>query len=241
MKYVFISGVAGSCWGWPAYYLAAATNLVDPTGSKPWRINNAKGSLSHHTGLVFAGPYNEIGEQFDALSTYPNKEAIFGEIDQAYDDNDQHQIRFVQCHWFAYQLDWIAENLPEVDIIMSLRNVEMSFNMWHDAGGFNIEYPSYKWYGDDHKLWRQMHIEHKMMRNFAKKHKLKVIPGFDADWFDKQWPEMSPYIDKSKFVSKLGSATSQSGKPGLTIPVESLNWTVYKGRNSTDILNSSSL
>jgi hypothetical protein len=78
-----------------------------------------------------------------------------------------------------------------------------------------------------------MHIEHKMMRNFAKKHKLKVIPGFDADWFDKQWPEMAPYIDKSKFVSKLGSATSQSGKPGLTIPVESLNWTVYKGRNSS--------
>jgi hypothetical protein len=167
---------------------------------------------------------------------FPNKEAIFAEIDRAFDDTDEHKLRFVQCHWFSYQLDWIAENLPEVDILLSLRNVEMSNNSWHKGGGWNIEYPSYKWYNNSQTLWRQGHIEHKLMQQFVKKHKLNVINGWGEDWFDWHWPELAPHIDKSKFPGKISSAVGHNGAEPVHIGWDSLNWALYRGTNSTPIV-----
>lgn len=235
MKYVFIAGLPGSCWGWPTTYMKQASNLADQTCGKPWRINNNRPCLASHEGNVFAGPYHEIGEQFDALDLYPSKEAIFAEIDRAYEPTDQHLIRFVQCHWFASQLDWIAENLPEVDILMTLRNPEMCYNAWHASGGWNIEYPSYKWYVNSQNMWRQNQIDHKHMQNFVNKHKLEVISGWGPDWFDWHWPEVASYIDKSKFPGAISSGVAKHGLEAVKIGWDSLNWALYKGTKTTKI------
>jgi len=236
MKYVFIVGLPGSCWGWPSTYMKVASNLADTSNEQPWRVNNNQPCLASHETNVFAGPYHEIGEQFDALSLYTSKQAIFDEIDRAYRPTDQHLIRFVQCHWFASQLDWIAENLPEVDILMSLRNPEMCYNAWHASGGWDIEYPSYKWYTDSQNMWRQNQIDHRFLQNFVNKHELTVIPGWSADWFDWHWPEVAPYIDKSKFPGKISSAVAKHGKPAVAIGWNSLNWAFYRGRHSAPIV-----
>jgi hypothetical protein len=234
MKYVFVTGVPGSAWGWPQLYTQNATTIVDSTDRKPWRVNNAKDHPTRHLGSYF-GPYQERGEFFDHLSIYNNRQAIFDEIDSAFDPTDQHLVRFALCHHFSYQLDWIAENLPEVDILLSLRNVEISWDMWHAAGGWEIDHPSYRWYGDDHRLWRQMNIEHKLMQKFVQKHNLDVQSGFDADWCDRMWPEMAPFVDKSKY-GPLGAAAGQGSNSGLNINTDSLNWALYRGRESTPIL-----
>jgi hypothetical protein len=216
--------------------MKVASNLADTSNEQPWRVNNNQPCLASHETNVFAGPYHEIGEQFDALSLYTSKQAIFDEIDRAYRPTDQHLIRFVQCHWFASQLDWIAENLPEVDILMSLRNPEMCYNAWHASGGWDIEYPSYKWYADSQNMWRQNQIDHRFLQNFVNKHELTVIPGWSADWFDWHWPEATPYIDKSKFPGKISSAVAKHGKPAVAIGWDSLNWALYRGRHSAPIV-----
>ena len=235
MKYVFITGVAGSCWGWPVTYLQVASNIIDCSNKKPWRANTNIPCAATHRDNVYAGPYNEIGEMFDQLSLYYKKQHIFDEIDRAYEPTTEHKLRIVNCHWFSYQLDWIAENLPEVDIILNLRNVEMAHNGWLKSGGWNIEYPSYKWYNNTQNLWRQSQIEHKLMQKFVKKHDIKVNSGWNADWFDINWPEVAPFIDKSKFQEKISSTVGQPGAPPIHVGYESLNWAFYKGKKSTSI------
>jgi hypothetical protein len=236
MKYVFISGVPGSCWGWPSTYMKFASELADTTNNRPWRINNNRPCLASHETNLFAGPYHEIGEQFDALSLYPNKEAIYAEIDRAFKPTDKHLVRFIQCHWFATQLDWIAENLPEVDILMSLRNPEMCYNAWHASGGWDIEYPSYKWYANSQNMWRQGQIEHRLMQQFVDKHNVPVIAGWGPDWFDWHWPEAVPFIDKSKFPGALSSAVAKHGMTAVPTGWDSLCWGLYKGKNSPPLI-----
>lgn len=236
MKYVFISGVPGSCWGWPQTYAKLASPLVDNSNNQPWRINNNRPCAATHETSVFAGPYNEIGEGFDQLSLYDSKEQIFAEIDKAFEPTDKHLIRFVQCHWFAYQLDWIAENLPEVDILMSLRNQEMSYQAWHDSGGWDIQYPSYKWYNNSQTMWRQGVIEHKLMKKFVRENKINVIAGWHEDWFDWHWPEMAPHIDKSQFPGPISAAKGGNGMTGIVTGWDSLCWGLYKGKQSTPII-----
>jgi hypothetical protein len=236
MKYVFISGVPGSCWGWPQTYAKLASPLVDNTNNQPWRINNNRPCAATHETSVFAGPYNEIGEGFDQLSLYDSKEQIFAEIDKAFEPTDKHFVRFVQCHWFAYQLDWIAENLPEVDILMSLRNQEMSYQAWHDSGGWDIQYPSYKWYNNSQNMWRQGVIEHKLMKKFVRENNVKVIAGWHEDWFDWHWPEFAPHIDKTQFPGPISAAKGGNGMTGIVTGWDSLCWGLYKGKESTPIV-----
>lgn len=235
MKYVFVCGVPGSCWGWPINYLYEACDLVDTTSSKPWRINNNQPCAAIHKDTLFAGPYHEIGEMFDQLRLFPNKQAIFSEIDSAFDHTIEHKIRVVQCHWFSYQLDWIVENLPEVDILLGMRNPEMSFNHWHNGGGWKIEHPSYKWYNNSQTLWRQSQIEHKLMQQFVKQHDLRIINGWGADWVEWHWPELAPYVDKLKFPGGVSSAVGHNGANPIHVGWDSLSWAFYKGKNSSPI------
>ena len=148
----------------------------------------------------------------------------------------EHKLRIVQCHWFSYQLNWIAENLPEVDIILNLRNPEMCYNGWHKSGGWDIEHPSYKWYNNSQQMWRQGRIEHRYMQEFVKKHDLFVKNGWGPDWFDWFWPEIVPYIDKEKFPQKISSAKGHNGAPPIHIGWDSLVWAFYKGKNSTPLV-----
>lgn len=233
MKYIFVTGVPGSCWGWPRQYLQRATNLVDNSDCKPWRQNNGHDHATRHIGSYF-GPYQEFGENFDSLSLFPDADAIFKEVDRSFDATKEHLVRFVLCHHFSYQLDWIAENLPQVDILFALRNVEISLDMWYASGGWDIDHPTYRWYGEDHRLRRQAHIEHKLMQKFVSKHKLQVNSGFDANWCDANWPEMAPYVDKTKIV-KLGAAQGQGTNPGLNVKTDSLHWAFYRGKKSTEL------
>jgi hypothetical protein len=82
-----------------------------------------------------------------------------------------------------------------------------------------------------------MNIEHKLMQKFVRERGLEVRAGFDADWFDRNWPEMAPFVDKSKY-GPLGAAQGQQGRPGLNISTDSLMWALYRGKNSTLIADS---
>jgi hypothetical protein len=232
MKYVFIVGNVGSVWAWPKNYLQDASSVADKSDRKPWRKNTYKLSPNRHDGIYF-GPYNEHGDFFDHLSLY-SKQAIFDEIDRGYDKTDKNLIRFALCHQFIYQLDWIAENLPEVDIIFSLRNPNSCYRWWHETGGWDCNHPNYQWYQDDAKLWRQSHIEHKLMQKFVREQDLKVTQGWGSDWFDNNWPEVSNAVDKNKY-GLYGAVAGQDGATPLKLNFTNLVWSFYKGKNSTPV------
>ena len=140
IKYVFVTGPPGSKWAGLTKWISQSTTIVDSSDDTPWRIDNPENESNH--AHAFFGPFHECGERFDQLHLLTQEE-IFTEIDRAHLNTDADNcIRFCRSHWFAYQLDWIAENLPEVDIMMVLRPPQICFDWWVVQGGQSLRYCS---------------------------------------------------------------------------------------------------
>lgn len=194
-KIVFITGVPGSRWGRLEYILRNETsNIIDNSCWMPHLQDTPSNGTEHYHR--FFGPYHQYGERFDQLALM-GRDAILQEIDRAFDGDG---IRFVRCHWFAYQLDWIKENLPEVDILMMMREPQMSLNWWLESGGWGIQYPQYHWYGNTSNMRRQIFIENECMEKFIKENNLQMNYNvWDMpDWIDENWPEWKDYLPKNK-------------------------------------------
>ena len=194
-KYVFVTGVPGSRWGKVEQAIRRVTNVVDQSSWLPYLQDDPQ-NLTEHVHK-FYGPFMQHGDRFDNLHIM-GPDAVIEEIDRAYDNSDPRPIRFVRCHWFAYQLDWIAENLPEVDIMMMFREGTISLKWWLESGGWNIQYPCYKWYGDTEKLRRQIHIENECMLKFMREQKLNQSYDVTTDGLKKfiheYWPDIEEHI-----------------------------------------------
>ncbi len=192
-KYVFITGAPGSAWGRIEAQIRKSTDVVDSTNFQPYLQDNIDNSTNHiHK---FYGPYQQHGERFDVMHLM-GPDAVMEEIDKSFDPSDIRPIRFVRCHWFAYQLDWIKEHLPQVDIISVFRESQMSYDWWHQSGGWSITYPNYKWYATSENMMRQIKVENDCILKFMFENKLKMTDNtWDLDkWFQNQWPELESYV-----------------------------------------------
>ena len=218
IKYVFLTGAPGSKWAGISKWLSQSTTIVDSSDDTPWRIDNPENHSNH--AHAFFGPFHERGENFDNLHLL-TKEEIFTEIDRAHlDANADNCIRFCRCHWFSYQLDWIAENLPEVDIILVTRPPQICFDWWFEAGGWHIQYPTYKWYGTEEMMWRQINVETRCIAQFTKKHNIQWQKGINTDnWLTRNWPEMINYIKDPPYEihEPTVSAALYKGKESVSL------------------------
>lgn len=192
-KYIFLTGVPGSRWGRIEHMMYQNCDIVDVSCKMHHQQNIPEHSTKHI--YTFWGPYHEHGDGFDRLDLLGPDE-VMRQIDAAYDDNDPRPIRIIRCHWFSYQLDWIRENMPWVDILMVFREPEMSYRWWHESGGWDISYPNYAWYGTDQVLRRQIMVEHKLMLKFMREQGLTqdYNLGDPVPWFKAHMPEYSAQI-----------------------------------------------
>ncbi len=218
IKYVFLTGAPGSKWAGISKWLSQSTTIVDSSDNTPWRIDNPENHSNH--AHAFFGPFHECGENFDNLHLL-TKEEIFTEIDRAHlDANADNCIRFCRCHWFSYQLDWITENLPEIDILLVLRPPQICFDWWFEAGGWHIQYPTYKWYGTEEMMWRQINVETRCIAQFTKKHNIQWQKGINTDnWLTRNWPEMINYIKDPPYEihEPTVSAALYKGKESVSL------------------------
>ena len=218
IKYVFVTGPPGSKWAGLSKWLSQSTTIVDSSDNTPWRIDNPENHSNH--AHAFFGPFHECGENFDNLHLL-TREEIFTEIDKAHLDADADNcIRFCRCHWFSYQLDWITENLPEVDILLVLRPPQICFDWWFEAGGWHIQYPTYKWYGTEEMMWRQINVETRCIAQFTKKHNIQWQKGINTDnWLTQNWPEMINYIKDPPYEihEPTVSAALYKGKESVSL------------------------
>ena len=56
-----------------------------------------------------------------------------------------------------------------------------SFAWWHEAGGFQIEYPSYKWYKDEADMFHEIARNNKLMLEYACKKRARW------EYFTPEW------------------------------------------------------
>ena len=218
-QYIFLTGVPGSRWGRIENMLYKTCDIVDTSCKLPYHQDLPSHGTQHI--YTFWGPYHQHGEGFDRLDLL-GPERVMAEIDAAYDDNDDRPVRIIRCHWFSYQLDWIAENMPWVDILMVLREPEMSYRWWHESGGWDISYPNYTWYGSDTVVRRQIDVETKLMVEFIREQGLRIDFNLSQPekWLETHMPEVMYEINSNIDIN----------------PLDNTLWPVlYKGSNNESI------
>lgn len=165
---IFFTGVPGSAWSRVATLLAYSPKLnlnnSDRCPEREYFIKTSKSwsTLINHQGGYY-GSGMEFGKGFDNPSKHYTKESFVEELMRPFKTiNDQNYL--FKSHSFAYCLDWLVETFPKAKHILVVRDHEKSLKWWYEAGGFDITYPSYKWY--EGRMDKQLADEDHKIREF---------------------------------------------------------------------------
>ena len=162
---IFFTGVPGSRWSGIAQTLETIPdiNTSDRNSSREYTHANYGG----HVGSYF-GPNMELDANLDA-----------DYIDSAWTESGGTKI--VKSHNWAYRLHDVRAEFPNDWIMLVYRPDMISYTWWHEAGGFNIKYPNYKWYQNSHTMAHEIAIQNKKILEYAHEQ--------DATWnyFSESW------------------------------------------------------
>jgi len=162
---IFLTGVPGSRWSGIAQTLETVPgfNTTDRTDQREYQ----HGKFNGHRGIYYGS-----GMEY-AASPYP------AHVDQAWTDCTG--TRIIKSHEWAYCLDRVKENFPTDWIMLVYRPDMASYAWWHEAGGFNIEYPDYSWYVNSAVMLGEIAKQNQAILEFAHQH--------NATWgyFNSRW------------------------------------------------------
>lgn len=156
---IFITGVPGSRWSGIAQHIESISgfNTSDRTPQREY----THGQFSGHKGAYF-GP----GMEFAADLASP------AYLDQAWISPGG--TRLVKSHHWAYMLPEIKTQYPSDWIMLVYRPDIVSYAWWHEAGGFQIKYPSYASYIDSTNMLKEIVEQNKQILKFSNNN--------DAQW-----------------------------------------------------------
>lgn len=164
--YTFLTGAPGSRWSAVSQIITGNYNY-NTEDETSWR-KYTHGDFTGHRGSYF-GPGMELGQKFHMLeSTYGNDvESFLHDCDRAWDGAGT-GTKMVKCHQFAYSLGWLRrKNIPNSNILLVRRGNQECFDWWKEAGGWDITYPNYTWYGDDDHMRHYIEAENKLATEFV--------------------------------------------------------------------------
>ena len=151
--YILATGAPGSKWsGWIEKNLYTLEG-IDTSDRSPERE-------------YWNGQSMHRGAYFDPEMEYSNSRENW---DKPFSGEG---TRIIKSHTFAYSLNTLKDyGYP---IYMVVRSSVDCFNWWHEAGGWNIEYPNYSWYVDDKNMMNQIVSQNESIWKFLIEHKDKV-------------------------------------------------------------------
>ena len=209
-KLTFTAGAPGSCWSMisnrfkrtiPGFdrsdeVLENRHKMPSEHVSKHYNVTDQSWAQTTHNGS-YLGPYHEFGHGFDNIQTNYTKEDFFKECLGPFGD-DSRPLKLVRSHWFSYNLDWIWNNCKGHDLFLIWREPEHAENWWYSMGGWNIDYPIYKWYETPERMHKQIKEESNLLWNFAKKHQLEWW-DFDVkgEWIYSRFPKARRIVSKA--------------------------------------------
>ena len=164
---IFFTGVPGSRWSGIAQILESIPgfNTSDRTPDRTY----AHHSYTGHIGAYF-GPEMEFDAKLDRRC-----------IDLAWAEVGG--TKLVKSHEWAYMLSDIKDYFPNDWIMLVYRPDMTSYAWWHEAGGFQIEYPSYSAYKDSMGMLAAITRQNQCILEYAH--------SKNATWhyFTSQWVE----------------------------------------------------
>ena len=91
-------------------------------------------------------------------------------------------VKVILSHNFAYYLDELVKTFPDSKLVLCYRPDDECYKWWHEAGGWDITYPSYEWYRDNTTMNHQITEQNKAILDFCYKKGLRLEqPG--KNWF----------------------------------------------------------
>jgi hypothetical protein len=164
---IFFTGVPGSRW----------SGIAQRIEEIPWMNTSDRTPDREYVHSEFAG---HKGAYFGkGMEFHPILDA--GYIDQAW--GNLKGTKLVKSHDWTYNLDdvWKFCRQNNSWLMLVYRPDQLSFNWWKEAGGFNIDYPSYAAYKDDANMLEQIRIQNKNILEFSFK--------YDIIWshFNRRW------------------------------------------------------
>lgn len=162
---IFFTGAPGSRWSGIAQILESLPgfNTSDRTLARSYEHN----SFSGHKGAYF-GRLMEFEAKLDPDYLQSAWTRPVGAC-------------LVKSHDWAYSLDRIKEKFPTDWIVLVHRPDAVSFDWWKQAGGFNIGYPNYAAYQNDHIMQREISWQNQAILRFAEQNSL-VWSKFTSEW-----------------------------------------------------------
>jgi len=183
-KKIFFTGVPGSRWSGIAQTLESMPdfNTTDRIREREYLHNGFSG----HKGAYF-GRKMEFEAKLDA-----------DYLDSAWEQNSP-GIKLVKSHDWAYCLDKIKSTFPDDWIMLVYRDNKASYDWWHEAGGWDIKYPSYVAYQNDVIMAREIEWQNSAIKQFAQEQNL-MWDKFDSSWVkehfgkdikvERTWPDI---------------------------------------------------
>ena len=153
-KRIFFTGVPGSRWSGIAQIIESipGVNTSDRTPERTYE---------HHSYTGHKGAYFGWRMEFDPVISWVGA----GHIDQAW--TEPGGCCLVKSHQWPDKFDEIKRHYPNDWIMLVYRPDMASFAWWHEAGGFQIKYPSYKWYQDEADMLHEISRNNKLMLKYA--------------------------------------------------------------------------
>lgn len=186
---IFFTGVPGSRWSGIAQTIESIPgfNISDRSLKRSFSHNGFTG----HKGAYF-GRLMEFEARLD--SDYLN---------QAWAKD--HGTKLIKSHDWAYSLDRLKDTFPMDWIMLVYRPDHASFDWWKQAGGFNINYPSYTAYQNDEIMRREISWQNQAILTFANDRNL-TWNLFTSEWIQREfnysigvertWPDIQVAILK---------------------------------------------
>lgn len=175
---IFFTGVPGSRWSGIAQTLEkmSGMNTSDRTPDREYDHHSYTG----HKGAYF-GPQMEF-------------EPILDEdyIDQAW--TEPGGCKLIKSHEWSYYLDEIRQKFPNDRIMMIYRPDMVSYAWWHEAGGFQIQYPNYSAYKNSGVMLNEIMKQNACMLEFGMKNRCSW-EYFTSEWIYKNF-DQSIAVDK---------------------------------------------
>lgn len=180
---IFFTGVPGSRWSGIAQTLEQIPGFN--TSDRSYERTYFHNGFSGHKGAYFGRMM-----EFDAVLD-PHV------IDSAWEKPGG--CRLIKSHDWAYKLHRLKDAFPSDWLMLVYRPDDASFNWWKQAGGFDIQYPSYKSYINDEIMKREISWQNQAILDFAQDKKLNW-EFFDTAWIkenfnytvavEKVWPDI---------------------------------------------------
>jgi hypothetical protein len=164
-KRIFFTGVPGSRWSGIAQTLETMSgmNTSDRTPEREY---------DHHSYTGHKGAYFGPGMEFEPI--------LDGDyIDQAWLKPEG--CKLIKSHEWSYYLGEIREKFPDDSIMMIYRPDMVSYAWWHEAGGFQIQYPNYSAYKNSVVMLSEIMKQNSCILEFGRLNKCKW-EYFTSDW-----------------------------------------------------------